>query len=146
MTPEQMESICSRIAEGETLRAICKDLGLKRSTVSDHLIKNAEMFGHSTRARELGCDALADQCIEIADDTTIDPANKRVMIETRIRLIGKWSQRYSDKLAITKTTEVTHRYDLDNLSSGELNELERILANARPSKGGEGEEVAARLH
>jgi hypothetical protein len=41
---------------------------------------------------------------------------------------------------------VTHRYDLDSLSDGELNELERILANARPSKGGEGEAVPPQLH
>lgn len=145
MTDEQLGEVCKRIAEGETLRAICTDLGLKRSTVSDHLIKNAEMFGHSTRARELGCDALADQCIEIADGDG-DPANKRVRIDTRIRLIGKWSQRYSDKLAITNKTEVTHRYDLNSLSDGELAELERILAHAGAGKGGEGEAVAPQVH
>jgi hypothetical protein len=47
----------------------------------------------------LGCDALADECLEIADDSEIKPDDKRIRIDTRIRLIGKWSQRYSDKMA-----------------------------------------------
>jgi hypothetical protein len=88
---------------------------------------------------------LADECLEIADG--IDPTDvKRVKIDTRIRLIGKWSQRYSDKLAITNKTEVTHRYDLDSLSERELAELERILANAGPSQGGDREEIAPQVH
>jgi hypothetical protein len=146
MTPEQIEDICNRMAEGKSLRAVCRDLELKESSVRYWLTKSEEAFAHSARARELGCDALADECLEIADDDTIKPDEKRIRIDTRIRLIGKWSQRYSDKLAITNKTEVTHRYDLDSLSDGELGELERILANAGPSKGGEGEAVAPRIH
>ena len=145
MTTEQIDDICNRIAEGKSLRAVCKELGLKESSVRYWLNKSEEAFAQSTRARELGCDALADECLEIADG--IETADvKRVRIDTRIRLIGKWSQRYSDKLAITKKTEVTHRYDLDSLSDGELDELERILANARPGKGGEGEAQSPQLH
>jgi hypothetical protein len=93
----------------------------------------------------LGCDALADECIEIADGEG-DPADKRIKIDTRIRLIGKWSQRYSDKLAITSKTEVTHKYDLDNLPDAELDQLERILAHARAGEGGEGAQEPAKLH
>jgi hypothetical protein len=146
MTDEQISDICNRMAEGKSLRAVCRELELKESSVRYWLNKSEEAFAHSARARELGCDALADECLEIADDTTIAPDVKRIRIDTRIRLIGKWSQRYSDKLAITNKTEVTHRYDLDSLSDGELNELERILANARPSKGGEGEAIPPQLH
>jgi hypothetical protein len=133
------------MSEGKSLRAVCRDLNLKESTVRYWLNKDGDAFAQSARARELGCDALADECLDIADgDESSDV--KRIRIDTRIRLIGKWSQRYSDKLAITNKTEVTHRYDLDSLSDGELNELERILANARPSQGGEGEAVPSQLH
>lgn len=145
MTREQIEDICSRIAEGKSLRAVCRELDLKESSVRYWLTKDAEAFAHSARARELGCDALADECLEIADG--IEPTDvKRVKIDTRIRLIGKWSQRYSDKLLVSNKTEVTHRYDLDSLSDGELSELERILAHAGSSKGGEGEAVASSVH
>ena len=145
MTAEQIEDICCRIAEGKSLRAVCRELGLKESSVRYWLTKDEQAFAHSARARELGCDALADECLEIADGE--DPTDvKRVKIDTRIRLIGKWSQRYSDKLAITNKTEVTHRYDLDSLSDGELAELERILANAGAGKGGASEEVPPQVH
>jgi hypothetical protein len=145
VTTEELSDICNRLAEGRSLRSICRELGKAESSVRYWLNKDEAAFAHSARARELGCDALADECLEIADG--IDAADvKRIRIDTRIRLIGKWSQRYSDKLAITNKTEVTHRYDLDSLSDGELDELERILANAQPGKGGEGEAVASRVH
>ena len=146
MTPEQIIDICERIAEGKSLRAVCRDLGLKESNVRYHLMKDPDAFAHSARARELGCDALADECLEIADDTTLQPDVKRIKIDTRIRLIGKWSQRYGDKVAITNKTEVTHRYDLDSLSDAEIDQLERLLANAQASKGGEGEAAPPQLH
>ncbi len=145
MTAEEITDICNRIAEGKSLRAVCREMDLKESSVRYWLNKDEASFAHSARARELGCDALADECLDIADGT--DPTDlKRVRIDTRIRLIGKWSQRYSDKLAITNKTEVTHRYDLDSLSADELDGLERILANASASKGGEGEAVPSSLH
>lgn len=145
MTAEEIADICNRMAEGKSLRAVCRELDLKESSVRYWLNKDESAFAHSARARELGCDALADECLEIADGS--DPADvKRIRIDTRIRLIGKWSQRYSDKLSITKKTEVTHRYDLDSLSEPELAELERILANAGSSQGGEGATVAPQVH
>jgi hypothetical protein len=146
VTDEQIADICNRMAEGKSLRAVCRDLDLKESSVRYWLNKNEQAFAHSARARELGCDALADECLEIADATDIPPDVKRIRIDTRIRLIGKWSQRYGDKLAVTNKTEVTHRYDLDSLSEGELAELERILANAGADKGGAGETVPPQVH
>jgi hypothetical protein len=99
MTNEQLEGICNQIAEGKSLRAVCRELSLSESLVRYYLNKNEDAFAQSARARELGCDALADECLEIADDSEIKPDDKRIRIDTRIRLIGKWSQRYSDKMA-----------------------------------------------
>lgn len=146
MAPEQLETICNRMAEGKSLRAVCRELGIPESTARYWLQKDEEAFAHSARARELGCDALADECLDIADDPEIDVQDKRVRIDTRIRLIGKWSQRYSDKLTVSNNTTVTHRYDLDNLSDGELDDLERLLALAGSGKGGEVEAKPAAVH
>lgn len=145
MSREEIEDICNRMSEGQSLRAVCRELGLKESSVRYWLNKDEDAFAHSVRARELGCDALADECLEIADGD--EPSDvKRIRIDTRIRLIGKWSQRYSDKVTVKSESTVTHRYDLDSLSDGELDQLESILANASPSQGGEGEAVPSRIH
>jgi len=58
-----------------------------------------EAFGsQSACARELGHESLAEECLEIADDDEMKPDDKRIRIDTRIRLLGKWSQRYADKV------------------------------------------------
>lgn len=143
--PADIEDICAQLAEGKSLRAICKERGIAESTVRYWLARDEEAFAHSTRAKELGCDALADECLEIADGAG-DPADKRIKIETRIRLIGKWSQRYGDKVTVDSKSTVTHRYDLDNLEDSQLNELERILADARTGSGGAGEAQPSQVH
>ena len=145
MTQEELDSVCSKLAEGKSLRSICREMGKPESSVRYWLNKNEEAFAHSARARELGCDALADECLEIADGT--EPSDvKRIRIDTRIRLIGKWSQRYSDKVTVKSESTVTHRYDLDNLSDGELAELERILANAGASQSSESTQVPPQVY
>lgn len=103
-------------------------------------------MAHSAHARELGCDALADECIEIADEPDRDPAEKRIRIDTRIRLIGKWSQRYSDKLTVNTNKTVTHKHDLGSLSTGELEQLESLLAKSERGAGDTGEPLAPSVH
>lgn len=146
ITQDHIAAACDMMAEGKSLRAACKELGLSESSVRYHLTKDGDAFAHSARARELGCDALADECLEIADNEKLKPDEKRVRIDTRIRLIGKWSQRYSDKLTVNNNTTVTHRYDLDSLSDGELAQLEALLTAASGSEGGDVPALPAPLH
>lgn len=135
VSPEQIEHICMELSEGKSLRSIARALEIPESTIRYYLAKDEAAFAHSMHARELGCDALADECLEIADEKGADPAEKRIRIETRIRLIGKWSQRYSDKVTLKNETTVTHRYDLDKLSTDKLEQLESILSAASRSEG-----------
>lgn len=103
-------------------------------------------MAQTAHARELGCDSLADECIEIADDKELDPADRRIRIETRLKLIGKWSQRYGDKLVVDSKKTVTHRYDLDSLEASRLDELERILADLGGGSGGTSPALPAPVH
>lgn len=98
LQPEHVEVICERLASGISLRSIAKEIGVPESTVRYSLKGDPEAFAQVARARDLGCDALADECIEISDDKNLDPADRRVRIETRLKLIGKWSQRYGEKV------------------------------------------------
>jgi hypothetical protein len=146
LDPETIIAICDDVANGKTMSAAAKERGITPSAVRMALLRDDAMFELSSHARELGCDALADQCIEIADNVTLDAQDRRIRIDTRIRLIGKWSSRYSDKLMVQNNTTVTHRYDLDNLPDAELDQLERILAHARASASGESASEPTKLH
>ena len=103
LEPKQIEAICTGLSSGHSLRAISRELGIAESTVRYALKADPEAFAQTARARDLGCDALADECIEISDNANLDPADRRVRIETRLKLIGKWSQRYGEKIDHTLT-------------------------------------------
>ena len=144
-----LESICTELSEGRSLRAICRDKGLSESTVRGWIASDEEASAHSVRARELGCDALADECIEIADKPSVDAieaTDKRIRIDTRIRLIGKWSQRYSDKLTVKSESTVTHKHDLARLDTTELEQLEAILAKSERGKSDTGAAEPSSVH
>lgn len=120
------DAICARLAGGESLYSICKDPDMPGwTTVWQWQQKHEEFANNSARAKERGCDFLAEQCLEIADtpeigtERTIKPGRKvevregdmiqhrRLRIETRMRLIGKWSKRYGDKQQIEHTGKLT---------------------------------------
>lgn len=65
--------ICARIADGESLRSICRDEDMP-STVSVFLWlqKHPEFTNQYVRAREAQADALADDILEISDDARND--------------------------------------------------------------------------
>ena len=116
--PAKADAICARLANGESLRAICRDVGMNEATFRLWEREHADLHTQSTRARELGCHALADECLEIADDARNDYMTRvsgngeeqvvanpetvqrsKLRIETRMRLLGKWLPRvYGDKV------------------------------------------------
>jgi hypothetical protein len=145
ISTETLTDICNMLAEGKSLRAICREMDFAESSVRRWLVQDADAMAHSAHARELGCDALADECLQIADAGG-DPADKRIRIDTRIRLIGKWSQRYSDKLTVNNNTTVTHKHDLGSLSTDELEQLETILAKSERGASDTGAALASSVH
>lgn len=68
-TQEIADTICERIADGESLRSICaKDEMPVTSTVCKWLSQQPAFAEQYTRARELQADALFDEILEIADN------------------------------------------------------------------------------
>jgi hypothetical protein len=73
-TEEIGDSICARLADGESLNAICKDDEMPaESTVrSWAIVPEHPISAKYDRARELGYMKMADDLLEISDDGTND--------------------------------------------------------------------------
>jgi hypothetical protein len=123
------DEICRRLSLGETMTSVCNDSGMPEYGTMWRWMKEDERFREeSAHARELGTHALADQCIAIADDPTLDPQDKRIRIDTRIRLIGKWNQKkYGDKIELESNSNqnLTLSFNIPNRGKdAEIIELE----------------------
>ena len=67
-TKELGENICAQLAEGRTLRAICRDEGMPdMKSIFNWLQKDEEFFQHYTQAREVQAHVLADEVVELAE-------------------------------------------------------------------------------
>lgn len=99
-SPELAALICGELAEGLTLREVCRaDDMPAESTVRRWALEDREGFSAQyTRAREIGYHAMADEVIEIADSSR-DPADKRLMFDARRWLLSKALPKvYGDKI------------------------------------------------
>ena len=112
-TPELANEIIQRISKGEPLRQICRDEHMPHWTVVyDWQEANKEFSLRIAHARELGEEAIAQECLEIADNATNDWMEKqgkdgtelyqlngehiqrsKLRIETRLKLLAKWNPR-----------------------------------------------------
>jgi hypothetical protein len=68
------DEICRRLAEGQTLREICRDPAMPpRSTVRGWVLEDREgVSAQYARAEALGLEEWNDETLEIADDATND--------------------------------------------------------------------------
>ena len=145
------DNICRRIAEGESLRKICRDASMPdKTTVLRWLANedNAQFRTQYAHAREMQADALFDEALEIADDASGDwtktedgkaildhehVQRSRLRVDTRKWAAGKLApKRYGDKLQHTGDGggPIRVRPDLSKLSDEELDALERIIDRA----------------
>jgi hypothetical protein len=114
--------ICDRLADGEPLRAICRDDGMPSwRTVYDWMRAHEEFSTRIADARELGFDAIAEEALLIADEPkegirreqsetgvkTVSEdmlGHRKLQIETRLKLLAKWNpKKYGDKLSAELT-------------------------------------------
>ena len=125
-TPELAAAICERIASGETMESIARDDRMPSSpTIYDWIdekrrpsIVPASFDLDFARARALGHDVIAADCLLIADDGRNDwmarqaaggdqqamafnaehVQRSKLRIETRLKLLAKWSKKYADRM------------------------------------------------
>lgn len=86
-------SICCRIAAGETLSSICSEIGMPcRSTIYCWLQLDAEFENQYSDARKIQAEALADSIVDIADDAELGRdqlAKAKLRIDARKWLVGR---------------------------------------------------------
>lgn len=118
-TPEDGETICAALAEGHSLLSICEAMGVSYEAAKRWEHDVPEHATNSRRAREIGCHAIADSTLAIADDARNDWMNQhgsddagwrangeniqrsRLRIDTRLRLLGKWLPKiYGDRTTL----------------------------------------------
>jgi hypothetical protein len=110
--------ICERIADGESVRKICLDPAMPaKSTLFKWLYEQKAFSDQYTRAREVQMETMAEEIIDIADDTSQDTKtiqkgdhevevmnaewiNRcRLQVDTRKWLMSKMApKRYGDKV------------------------------------------------
>ena len=116
---EVADEICVRLSQGEPLRQICRDERMPAwQTVYGWKAAHEEFSKRIAHAREAGFDAIAEECLEIADETAFDTvigengdransewiSRSKLRVETRLKLLAKWDpKRYGDKV----TNEIT---------------------------------------
>lgn len=146
-TQELANTICSEIMDGNSIRAICR--GVERpscTTVFNWLNEKPEFLEQYTRAREVQAEILADEIIEIADDSgndkSIDDKGREIVDfdhinRSRLRVDArKWvaakllPKKYGDKQTIEHSGRVSGSLDLAGLDTETL----RKLANAGSGK------------
>lgn len=151
-TEEIADEICARLSAGEPLAVICRDEGMPhRSTVYDWVAADEELSRRIACAREEGFDAIAAECLDIADDKSGDVRfvgdgegerevcntefvqRAKLRIETRLKLLAKWDpKRYGEKMALTGGAEddapirTTATIDVSKLSPDQLKALASI--------------------
>jgi hypothetical protein len=117
-TAELAAEICRQLADGNTLRRVCRDDGMpSEATVRGWAMEDRDGFSAQyARAREIGYHAMADEALDISDDGTNDTyldedgnrrtdqdviARSRLRVDTRKWLLSKALPKvYGDKLEL----------------------------------------------
>jgi predicted secreted protein len=133
-TPEIAKEIVERLSNAEPLRQICRDEGMPEwRTIYDWMYRDDKevalgrgvgLSAAIARAREIGYDKMAEECLELADTPKFGTkqvesedgvivtredmlGHRKLQIETRLKLLAKWNpKKYGERL--------THAGDADN--------------------------------
>lgn len=122
---EIADTICERLANGESLRKICLDEAMPGQTTLYRWLKaNDEFREQYAYARELQADTLFDEILDIADDATNDWMERhaddnegwkengeamrrsQLRIDARKWMAGKLKGKYNDKTDVNVNATV----------------------------------------
>jgi len=122
--PTIIDEVADWLASGRTIRDYCRQDGKPgREQLYQHIAKDPEVAGRIARARAEGADAIAEEALAIADDSSGDVKvdehgnescdtefvqRSKLRFEARMRLLAKWnSGRYGDKSHVEHSGKVS---------------------------------------
>ncbi|MEE8209024.1 MAG: hypothetical protein V3T88_08765 [Nitrosomonadaceae bacterium] len=144
-TKELADEICSQLANGDSMRTVCKPDSMPCKTTLFMWMRTNEAFlNQYTRAKQESADALTDEMLDIADDASNDWMERldkdeqsagwqlngdhvqrsRLRIETRKWLSAKLKpKKYGDKLfQETKHSGIVGVREVGDMSDEEMQE------------------------
>ena len=97
-TQELADLICERMANGETLRSICREINLPASTVIEWTMNNKVFSEQYTQARQKQADSYADMILDEAFNSH-DAQIGRLRVDALKWVASKLApKRYGDKV------------------------------------------------
>jgi hypothetical protein len=125
-------SICEQLSEGIPLREICRQEGMPAwRTVYDWMWRNEALSTAIARARDIGYDKMAEECLYIADNLHMGKkkvftsgadddedsvtvteedmlGHRKLQIETRLKLLAKFNpKRYGEYKPVEEKVDPT---------------------------------------
>lgn len=142
-TLDLADSICERLASGESMRSVSRDDSMPvMSTMFKWIREHEEFSNQYAKAKEESADALTEDMMDIADDGSNDwmelndpdnpgyRANGEAIQRSKLRVdVRKWAasklkpKKYGDKQQIEHSGSI----DLDKLSNEELDIRIKVL-------------------
>ena len=104
-TPEVEERIIEGLTDGVPLRVLCRQDDIPSwRTVYDWINADPSFASRVAYARDLGFEAIAEDILDIADDTPAISEHvqrSKMRIDTRLKLLACWSpKRYGNKQTV----------------------------------------------
>jgi len=140
---DMFDVICKRLADGESLRAICRTEGMPPVSTVRLWAAREDNAAQYTMARDAGMEALCDELLEITDAPiartpegkldSADVQHRRIKVDTRKWLMSKIApKRYGDRLNMELTGKDGGPVKFSNLELA--SRISAILASAEKRK------------
>ena len=150
---EIIQAVSAGLTRGTPLTVICESLQAQGAfagrSIFNWLRDDPEAKLAIEYARDLGHDWLANECLQIADDRSRDVLydnegnphpnganvlSRKLAIDTRLKLLAKWSPRYREGSTLKVEGEITtttrHVLDVRQLDEASRDALRALLDHA----------------